>query len=344
MIVVFTQFVLSGFVVVLAGTTLSRSADRIADLTGFGRLLVGSVLLAGATSLPELSVGVYAVRTGHADVAVGGVVGSSLFNLLILGLVDLVHRSGSRMFSQQAASHALSATGTVLLTSLVAIGILLGPRLSDFAVGGVGVESVAILAAYLLSLRLVYRNQMVQFAKEGEAVSEPSPGSEATLTGSLLRFGAAAVVIVLAAPYLADSAAAIADRTGLGETFVGTACVALCTSLPELVASVPAVRLGAFDLAAGNVFGSNAFNMLLLVPLDLASETPLLADVAPAHAVTCLCSVVVTAVAVMGQLYEDERRTRLVEPDATLVILLVLGSLGIVYALSSGRLPLPAGL
>ena len=77
----------------------------------------------------------------------------------------------------------------------------------------------------------------------------------------------AALLIFLAAPYLAQAAAQIAAETGLGDTFVGTTLVALATSLPELVATIAAMRMGSLDLAIGNIFGSNAFNMLLLVPL-----------------------------------------------------------------------------
>ena len=77
---------------VVAGIVLVRTADAIAELTGLGKLLVGSILLAGATSLPELMIGLNAVWLELPDIAVGDLVGSSLFNLLILALADLVHR------------------------------------------------------------------------------------------------------------------------------------------------------------------------------------------------------------------------------------------------------------
>ena len=77
-------FGMSAGVIVLAGVFLTRATDEIADLTGLGRLLVGAIFLAGATSLPELTVNVSAVMRGSVDLAVGGIVGSSLFNLLIL--------------------------------------------------------------------------------------------------------------------------------------------------------------------------------------------------------------------------------------------------------------------
>jgi cation:H+ antiporter len=98
-----------------------------------------------------------------------------------------------------------------------------------------------------------------------------------------------------------------------------------------MVTSYAAVRMGAFDLALGSIFGSNSFNMVLLVPLDLVQPGPLLSLVSPAHAFTCLATVLITAVAVMGQLYHLERRRFFVEPDAALIILFVLAALTSLY-------------
>jgi cation:H+ antiporter len=106
----------------------------------------------------------------------------------------------------------------------------------------------------------------------------------------------------------------------------------MSTTLPELVTSLAAVRLGAHDLAIGNVFGSNAFNMILLIPLDLAQPGSLLAELSPTHALTCMTAVLATQIAVLGQVYRVERRRPLIEPDAWLLIAVVLGGLGLVYA------------
>lgn len=157
------------------------------------------------------------------------------------------------------------------------------------------------------------------------------PAGKRSLPGAALGFVVAAAALVVAAPFLAEAAGELAELTGLGNTFFGTALVALCTSLPELVATLTAVRLGAFDLAVGNIFGSNAFNMVLLVPLDMVHPGSLLASVAPAHALTCLAAILITAVAVMGQLYQVERRLRFLEPDAALVIVLVGAALAVLY-------------
>jgi cation:H+ antiporter len=89
--------------------------------------------------------------------------------------------------------------------------------------------------------------------------------------------------------------------------------------------------MGAPDLALGNLLGSNVFNMVLLLPIDLAYPGRLFADVSTTHALTALATVVVTGIVVMGQLYQSQRRVRLVEPDGSLIVVLVLGSLVMVF-------------
>ena len=124
MLPVVVEFVFLAAVIVVAGTFLSRSADTIAEVTGFGRLLVGSVLLAGATSLPELTVDISAVRLGLPNLAAGDLLGSSLMNLLILAALDLSMYSRGKMLSRAAAGHALSAIVSMALTSWVGLAIL----------------------------------------------------------------------------------------------------------------------------------------------------------------------------------------------------------------------------
>lgn len=138
-------------------------------------------------------------------------------------------------------------------------------------------------------------------------------------------------MIVIAAPYVADAAGVLAELSGLGGSFIGTTLVAMSTSLPELVASLAAIRMGAVDLALGNVLGSNVFNMVLLLPLDIVHSGSLFEAVSSTHVLTAMCVIAVTGIVVMGQLYQADRRVRLVEPDGWLIIALVIGSLVLIY-------------
>jgi len=327
------QFVIAASLIVVAGTFLTRYADAIADLTGFGRLLVGSILLAGATSLPELAVDISAIRLGNPDLAVGDLMGSSLFNILILAMLDLSRRSRGKMFSRAVVAHALSSTASMLLAALAALSILLGPRLVGATLGSIGIGTIVIIIAYGFCIRLIFFDQRVS-AQQAPAAEQQVlvPAGGLTLRHASLGFALAAIVIVFTGPFLASAADEVAELSGLGGTFVGTTLVALCTSLPELVATLTAVRMGAFDLAVGNIFGSNAFNMVLFFPLDIVHAGSLFADVSPNHAITCLATIVVTGISIMGQLYQVEKRIHFLEPDAVLVLVLVIGSLvGLYY-------------
>jgi cation:H+ antiporter len=326
------QFLVSAGVIVVAGSVLTRCGDAIAALTGLGRLLVGSILVAAATSLPEVLVDVNAVvREGLPDLAVGDLLGSSLVNLLILAALDFGRRGGGRMLSRMSAAHALSATMAILLTAIVAVAILVPFRREVLGVG-TGVWAVAVV--YVLGVRLTFFDQRYAAKVGGERFPPPEvAGRRLGLGAAVAGFGLAAAAIFAAAPHLAHAAGRLAELTGAGSTFVGTTLVALSTSLPELVATFAAARIGAHDLAVGNIFGSNAFNMVILLPVDLAHPGILLADVSQAHAITALAVIVVTAVTMLGILYHAERRIWLVEPDALLVVLLVLGALGLLYAM-----------
>jgi len=136
-----------------------------------------------------------------------------------------------------------------------------------------------------------------------------------------IGFAVTALALLVAAPFLAGSANTIAEQSGISTTFIGTTLLGITTSLPELVTAIAAVRLGAFDLAVGNLFGSNAFNMAAFFFVDLAYRGgPLLNEVSDAHAMTGLWSILLMNVALMGIIYRVEKRYLLIEPDSLAII------------------------
>lgn len=325
------EFIALAGVIIVAGAVLTRYADVLGERLGLGGSLAGMVLLATATSLPELAIDCNAAAMGAPDLAVGDLFGSSLMNLLILACLDLLFRTRGRMLTSMAAAHAISATMSMVLTALALLFLLLQ---LDIAWMPIGPGTLAIFLVYMALLRLVYFDQ--NYAAEHEsAASEPlhevPPVHPISTRRAAIGYATAAAVIVIVAPFMAGTAEALAEVSGLGRTFVGTTLVAVSTSLPEMVTTATAVRMKAYDLAVGNIFGSNSFNMTILLGVDLFYDGPLLASVSPAHAITATAVILVTSVAMMGLLYRAERRYWLLEPDAALIILLVLGSLGLVY-------------
>ncbi|HSI98940.1 MAG TPA: sodium:calcium antiporter, partial [Patescibacteria group bacterium] len=233
-------FAVSAGVVVGAGVMLARNGDVIATRTGLGGLFVGMLLMAAATSLPEIVTDISAAASGAPDLAIGDLFGSSMANMAILALVDLLHRG--QVWPSTGLGHARLASIAIALTAIICLGIASPVGLR---IGWIGIESVVVVAAYVLAAAWIHRSQ------RGDAVLEPV-GLEAhevpapSVRRASLLFAGGAVLVLLAAPVMARSAQGIAEATGLAESFVGVTLLALATSLPELVTSVAAVRIGAY--------------------------------------------------------------------------------------------------
>ena len=328
-------FLASGAVVVVAGIALAKSGDEIAERTRLGRVWIGSVLLAGATSLPELATDVEAVRLGVPDLAAGDLFGSSLANMLLLALLGLLPAAGGRVFQQASIDHALAACLAIVLNGLAAVFVLAHTERTLF---GVGPESALLLIIFVFGTRTVYLYTLRELASPATGGStRPEQDATPTLRRAVLVFAAAAAGIFLAAPYFAESAKQIAELSGLGTTFVGTLLVGLSTSLPEFVVSMAAVRMGAFDLAVGNLFGSNAFNMVVFFAMDVAHPGgPVFGALDPIHALTGVFAVVLTTLGLAAIVYRGKRRFALFEPGSVLMLLVYLAALWLVYARTSG--------
>lgn len=329
------KFILLSAAIVVIGTFLTRFADRLGELTGMGRSLAGALLLALATSLPELAVGAHAVRIPAPDLAVGDLMGSCLFNVLILAVLDLMHRQRGTMFSPAASRHALSAIATMALLALTATIMVIG-QLTDvqWGFGRISGGSVLILAVYGLLIRMIYRDGRAN--GDDEATDEDTMIEGLGLRAAVIGYLLATLGILATAPPLAITADEIAKQTGLGGTFVGTMLVALVTSLPEITTSISALRIGAYDMIVGNIFGSNAFNIVCLAGIDLFTADQLLSgsSLSMTHILTAAMATLTTATVAMGMLYRVEKRLWILEPDALLVILQTLVALWLVYAFS----------
>lgn len=324
------EFFVSAAIMVASGIGMARTADNISRVTGLGQLLGGALLVATATSLPDLLVGINAVRNGWVDLAVGDLLGAALMNMLILAGLDTLHPSRGRMLSRTAAAHALSGTMSIALLAMVGIAVFIPDRLS-VTIWGVGAGLWAVVAVYFLGLRIVFFDQQFAARQAGQDAKRLRLGADLRkpLAGYLISAG----LIFASAPMLARSAERLAELTGFGNTFFGTVFLPLSTTLPELVAGLTGVRMRAYALVVGNAFGSIAFNLLLLAPMDIAYDGSLMAAASQTHVVTCFAAILVIAIAVMGQLYHAEQRISFLEPDALLIIVLVFAAFGLIYYL-----------
>jgi cation:H+ antiporter len=274
-------FVVSAAVLVAAGTALARSGDEIATRTGMGGLLVGVLLASVATSLPEIVAASSAAAADAPDLAVADLFGAGMSNMAVLAIIDLITRR--RLWPAVELGHARVASMAMALTALAVLAIATP---GTGRIGWVGTDSLAIAGLYAASVAWIRRSRTGEEVGAAEAggpvplglAAEAAARDAAELAGPVLRFALATTFIFLSAPTAAVSAKGIAATTGLGEGFVGVALLAIATTLPELITALAAVRIGAYDLAVGNLFGSCAFNMSVLLFTDLAySRGPVLA-------------------------------------------------------------------
>lgn len=305
-------------VIMVAGTQLSRAGDEIARLTGLGGTWVGIVLLATVTSLPELVTGLTAVTVARApDVAAGDVLGSCVFNLAMIALLDLLQRPAS-IYSLAGRGHIIGIAFGALMLSLVGGGLLVG-RTLDMALLHVSGITPLLLVLYLFAVYTIFG-----FERSQRAVHQPAARDPASLRRAVLRYAIAAAVVVGAAIALPFLAVGIARTMGWSQGFVGTSMVALATSLPELTVTVAAWRLKAVDLAIGNLAGSNLFNLAILALDDLAYlPGPLLADVAPTHAFSAFAAIGMGAAVIVALMAPPRARLlNLVSWTSALLVLL----------------------
>ena len=309
------QFALCAALIARAGYVLSRSADALAEAHGWGRGWVGLALLATVTSLPELASGISAVAWVDApNLAVGNALGACVVNLLFLVVVDALQRR-QPMYREASQTHLLSAGFGVVMLGFVALSLLIGGRVP--ALMHVGVYSPMLLGLYLLALKAVHGHERLALAgARGHPAAEPAtpavadaPAVAAQVRREWRRFAVAAGVVLVAGSWLPGVADGLAQALGLSRSFMGTVFMALVTTLPEMAVTLGALRLGALDMAIGNLLGSNLFNVLILA-VDDASYVrgPLLADAAPVHAGTAVTALVMTGLVIIGLVMRPQGR------------------------------------
>lgn len=313
-------FLLCTAVIVFSGTRLSRYGDKIAELTGMGRAWTGLILMASVTSLPELITGISSVTiVGAPDLAAGDIFGSCVFNLLILSVLDW--QLGKPLFSYVRTGHLVAAVYGIILFSIAAMGIFLSYRgISLLWVSGF---SLLLVMIYLIAIRSIYlyeqRDHTTEaFENGGEQADKQS------LRNAIKGYVIHAVVVIAAALFLPFAGEQIAAASGLGNSFFGTLFLAASTSLPELVVSLAALRIGAVDMAVGNLLGSNVFNMFILALDDIFyTKTSLFSAITPTHLVSVLVMIVMSAVVMLGLLFKPRRKAFLKFGADTLVLVVL---------------------
>jgi cation:H+ antiporter len=313
-------FAVAALAVILAGSRLSRDGDALAELTGLGGAWIGAILVAAATSLPELATDIFAVQAGERALAVGDLFGSCMANILILAVADLL-TTQVRVLTRVNINQVLVGLQAMLLLAFAAAGIVAHLH---FALAGIGWGPLMVGIGYVVGMRLLHVNR-AEPPFETEAEAEAHRARMPRLRIAVAGFLVSSAVILIAARFLATSAAEIAGILGVSGGFIGMVLVAVTTSLPEVTVTIAAVRSGSYDLAVGNLLGSNCFNMAILLLLDVIDGPgPLLAHVGQDLLIGALFAVL---------LNKSEKRVWYLEPDAVFLILTYAAGLYLTYRL-----------
>jgi cation:H+ antiporter len=296
---IWLQFTTCVVLIAVAGVQLTRYGDAIADKTGLGGTWIGLILLASVTSLPELAVGVSAVTAADVpDIAAGDVLGSCVYNLALLAVLDGL-KGGVPIYAQAGREHILSAGFSIILLGVVGFGLTVSGYGISVSLSSVGVYSLLIALFYAAAMRTIFRYEKEHVREFADQEPDRYPGL--SLRRAASRYAVAACVVIAAGIWLPFVSAQLAQRMGWYESFVGTLFTAFVTSLPELVVTISATRIGALDMAIGNIFGSNLFNVLIIAIDDLCyTEAPLLSAVSPIHLVSVMSAIAMSGAVIVG--------------------------------------------
>lgn len=317
------------------GSLLSKYGDVIAEKTGLGRAWIGAILIAGVTSLPELASGVSAVAWLNApNLAAGAVLGSCLFNLSLIAMIDLAYQPG-RVLAKAQEVHILSGGLGVLMLGIVAMGVLIGPVLNGFGIPGVSVLSILIVVLYGVGGKMIAGLEKERASEVLEKEAAEGNYDRISTQKALWVFILSSVAVITLGIWLASIGDRLAATTGLSRSFVGNLFLALTTSLPEIAASLAAIRLGAIDLAIGNVLGSNLFNITLFFVYDLADGgANFWASLTNANAFAAVMTIMMTGVVIISLMYRASPKTPYrISWDGLAIAGMYVGSIALLYLL-----------
>lgn len=269
-----TVYLIGGLVLIIAGANfLTDGASDIARRMGISDLVVGLTVVAFGTSAPELVISIISAINGSAELAVGNIVGSNIFNTLaIIGITAMIMPI---VVSRNILNNDIPI---VMLAAAVLLVMGNGPLLDAAPVATITrVDGIILLLFFAIFMRYTFAQAKATPAPE--AAADPSAIKAGAIAPRRLWVSVAGVVgglagLVFGGDIFVEGASAIAKSMGVSEAVIGLTIVAAGTSLPELAASVAAAIKGHTDMAIGNVIGSNIFNIFLVLGVS-ATITPL---------------------------------------------------------------------
>ncbi|MHC3994368.1 sodium:calcium antiporter [Thiomicrolovo sp. ZZH C-3] len=328
----YIAFVLAALVVGWFGIWMTETARDLAHETGMGEALMGALFIGASTSLSGLTTSVSAAVSGFAELAVSNSLGGIAAQTVFLAFADIAYR---RANLEHAAASAENLFMTALLMTLLSIHMV-GIAVPDISFWSVHPVTLLLLAAYLVGIQLLARTHTMPMwlprkTRDTRAEKQqPASRRPKGMPGLWIRFLVYSSVVAAAGWFLAQLAVPIVQNSGLSYGIVGGIFTAVSTSIPELVVAVTAVRMGALNLAVGDIIGGNAFDTLFIAASDAAyREGPIYAAVSGAEVFWLADALVMTGVLLMGLLYRQRHGPGNIGLESTLLLLLYFGGVAL---------------
>jgi cation:H+ antiporter len=326
----------------IAGAKITGYVDIYADRTAIGRAFAGALILGGATSLPEIATTITASLSGAAELAGTNLLGGVILQIAILAAVDAFVLRGKALtfFSPRPA---LLMQGVMLVLILAVTSAAIASR-EVFSILSIGFWPMLLMLVYLTGLWVIYRYEgnprwepMGQIEEPPESARDLKDARHEKFrnvaTSSIcVRFLIAAVVVLFLGVVVASCGEALADQSGISQSFIGATLVAIATSLPEVSTTYTAVRFGAYSMATANILGTNILELALFLPADICyREGPIFDALSPSTNLLAALGIAATAVYLWGILERRDHTVYGLGIDSAIVLIIYLGGMVLFY-------------
>lgn len=334
-------FILAGIGTWFAGSSLSTYGVVIAERTKITQSIMGFIVIAAATSLPELVITIVGAAKGDANLVLNDMFGGISMQTAIIAVADMITVSAPITFLALQSSLLLEASLLILVLTFT-LAII---QIKDFMIiGGVGLGSILVTSLYLFCLFILNQYeankqwQPIQIPSEEIDKLSKNPGElfaqKRPLKELILMFSLNVLIVLVSGLILVYTAIAIAHQTGLSSSFIGATLLAATTSLPELSVTITAASMGAYSMAISNIFGSNMIMLALVLPAEIFYRQGAILQEADSTARYAIISgILLTSIYLSGLILRRNKTFMQMGLDSILVIIFYLMTLLVFYHL-----------
>jgi cation:H+ antiporter len=319
------------------GIMMTKTARDLARNTGLGEAFMGALFVGASTSLSGITTSVTAAAAGYAELAVSNGLGGIAAQTAFLAIADIAYRRANLEHAAASAENLFMSAFLLTLLGIHALALSI-PTVSIFAVHP---ATVILVITYTYGVHLLARTHetpmwLPKMTRDTSPETvDHSHRRRRHLWKLWLRFAGYATIVAISGWTLTQLAIPLGDKTGLSHGVIGGVFTAVSTSIPELVVAVTAVRMGALNLAVGDIIGGNAFDTLFVAASDLAyRDGPIYAAISGAEQFWLAISMLMTGVLLMGLIYRQRHGPGNIGLESVILLVLYCGGL---IALSAGQ-------